>query len=242
MKSRKIISEVRAVRELVDFVENRQSFVDFSTNKTLRGVSKACKKHYYPDFKLSSRVTKKSCDKRPKSDPCRYSHIVGSLRGSIVDQEIQRVTLRGEDGIHKMHPYTRKLVRALKVAGLQPLVCQVPVFDLDRGLATAVDLVCESHDRQTLYLVEIKCGFNGNTYTDHNAQMKHELKNVSNCPKHQHQVQASVTHALFEKCYASQKRYRDVKTLIARVTDEGTYFEPIRQWVVPHVPCILERI
>ena len=243
---------VSRMRESVDFADHRGAFIDFSTNKPLRGVSKACHRVYYPNFKLAKRrrgvegsSTQEGARGRGAEDPCSHAHVVGATRGSIVDLEVQKVVLLGPKRaqMERMHPYTRKLVRAISKIGLKMVVCQVPVFDLDRGIATAVDLVCEDRGSRTLYLIEIKCGYNGNTYTDHNAQMRHELKDVSNSPRHQHQVQAAVTHSLFKSCYSARgMSYASVQTLIARVTDEGTHFEPLRPWIKRHVPSIMDRI
>ena len=243
---RKLVSEINEMREVVSYVDNRNAFVDLSTNKVLRGVSRACHKHYYPDFRLSKRVKKnnESQNSIKKAEKCKYAHIVGSLRGSIVDNEIQKIARRGKKNCNteKMHPYTRKLLKSLEKIKLDIVDAQVPVFDLDTGIATAIDLICENKETNSLYLIEIKCGFNDNTYTDHNSQMKHELKDISNSPKHQHQVQASVTHKLFVNCYNSKSSYSSVETIIARVTDSGTHFEPLRSWVKPFVRKIIERI
>ena len=161
-----------------------------------------------------------------------------------MDSEIQKIATLGKPRckVESMHPYTRKLLKSLEKISLDLIAAQVPVFDLDKGIATAVDLICENKEYNALYLIEIKCGYNDNTYTDHNSQMRNELKSVSNSPKHQHQVQASVTHRLFMSCYSTKNHYQSVETLIARVTDNGTHFEPIRSWIKPYVKGIIERI
>lgn len=246
--SAKLLAEISEVRYAVDYSDNRSAFIDHSTNKALRGVSKACHKHYYPNFKLSRRVAtasdKTNKRKYVKKELCKHAHIVGSLRGSIVDSEIRKVVKIGKRtcGLERMHPYTRKLVKAIEMLNFKLVATQVPVFDLDRGIATAIDLICEKKGSRTLYLIEIKCGYNDNTFTDHNSQMKHELKSVSNSPKHQHQVQAAVAHFLFLNTYKSKQQFSSVETLIARVTDYGTHFEPIRPWIKPWVAAIIERI
>eukprot|EP00966_Prymnesium_polylepis_P296098 6839345-Prymnesium_polylepis.1 len=52
------------------------------------------------------------------------------------------------------------IFRALHSQGMEPLMGQRVVADPERGLGTAVDLVCARGD--TLVLVEIKTGYSGN--------------------------------------------------------------------------------
>lgn len=253
MSSRsRLFEEIKSNKTVVDYQPHRSSFVDFTTNKTLSGVSRACKRAFYPDFKLAKRKrTEEDCVnnkfkqnlKFAKYEASQTSWAVGSLRGSIVDSEIQAFTKNPHRvELDQFHPYTRKLIKALKYMNYTPIATQVPVYDLDRGIATAIDLICEDSKSGVLYLIEIKCGFNDNVYTEHNAQMKHSMKNVSNSPQNQHQVQASATHALFQKCYSAKKYYNSVETLIARVTDKGTYFDPLKPWVIKFLPHIFDKI
>lgn len=146
-----VIEEIRAHRDCVDFVPNRNAFVDKQTNKVLRGVSRTCKRVYYPSYKLQARKkgSKKAISYKELhqvADTCPHAHLVGSLRGSIVDQEISQfarypaslgmVCKERSSLLAHFHPYTRKFLRAIHKLGWRILGTQVPAYDIGFGLVS----------------------------------------------------------------------------------------------------------
>ena len=87
---------------------------------------------------------------------------------------------------NKLHPLTKKFLKALKILKLRPHDAQTAVADTSARLGTGVDLVCLD-ERGRHVLVEIKCGFGG--YLDRGTgRMRAELSKFGNSPRWQHQV------------------------------------------------------
>lgn len=105
-----------------------------------------------------------------------------------------------EDMIHKIAPFTRRVLVSMRLMKLQPLAAQVPVGSKEGRIGTAIDVLCTKRGPDgTLHLVvcEIKTGYEG-VYEKHtNSNMKAPFGDSTDSPLRQHQLQLLATSMLF---------------------------------------------
>lgn len=152
----------------------------------------------------------------------------GRRRGTLVDTQAAAVfNTPGVKLKTKMHPYTAKLLSALKAEGLQRVRAQVAVADVDHRVATAVDFVCYRPADDSLVLIELKCGFES---SDPVWLAKQERS---------HALQLAVTKYLFRLTYPGIKR---VRALVFRVHSAGVRVHGVPAEVKAMVSTTLEQI
>ena len=98
-------------------------------NKNMPGLCKRLKSTFYPTFEAKYVCNRKR--KRNTEDPLE--------RGKRVDRELQLFIKNGI--IDNFHPFTRKILTALKMWKFALKEAQVMIFDDKLNIATAVDLV-----------------------------------------------------------------------------------------------------
>lgn len=176
----------------------------------LSGITKKLKKHFYPNYVYSRNRYSTGTGVRNASE--------GRNRGTIVHRQIRDFfnmsdtkffdryrspTAKKKDPLkEEIHEYTQKLVLAMDKWGLEPIVSELPVMDLKRKVATAVDGLCIDKKTGSLVMLEWKCGFD-HYLNQGNAQMlgPKTLTKYSNCPLNQAKLQLAFTKDMFEKTY-----------------------------------------
>lgn len=96
----------------------------------------------------------------------------------------------------------------IKGMDLQIIASQVPVWDRNKRVATAIDLLCLQPQLKRLVVVEVKVGFNETLFQQRSKKrmMKVKGKEFSNCPFNHHQLQLACTHHLFDATYRKALR------------------------------------
>ncbi len=125
----------------------------------------------------------------------------GLRRGKAVDAQVTRLAV--SSALMRKHSRMLKLTRlffnALAYHGLTPVGSQRVVIDRERGLGTAVDVVC-MRGKHELVLVELKTGFGGDrTKAAAGAFMQSPLKKAKDCHANRHFAQLAVTMHLFNQ-------------------------------------------
>lgn len=200
---------------------------DEVTGERYRGITHLLERTFWPRY--SYRKATKELERSGPRAPVRGAR-AGIRRGTAVDNELRRVV---NDGAEPKHPFTRKILKALELAGLKPVRAQVLVSDPVHGLSTGVDLVC-SKGRRTV-LVELKCGWGlPGSYEAHSGYMRGALSDVRNSPYYQHQVQTVVTRALYAATYPGEMP----DAVVVRVTDAGVHMHRLD----PAIAALQHRI
>lgn len=113
----------------------------------------------------------------------------------------------------------------------------MPLHDGTCTLATLADGVFLD-DNGSIVVVELKCGFQSNCDA-HSGNMRREMKEFTDCPRHQHALQVAFTHRLFRETHPALSKHS--KAVVVRVVDAGVdYYEPSRR-MVSAVKRALER-
>lgn len=214
----------------VVFSESLKCFVDSETGQRFRGVTAALRLAYWSDY----------CFKTAKTDGTEGTgnnrYVKGptaSKRGSLVDQQIDRI-IQGKPLDGKPHAFTVLAFKAFRAAALQPVASQVVVFDQERRLATAVDILCVNSERQHV-VVELKCSSNFK-YHAFSGPMKHEFSTLRNSIANQHAVQTLVTRALFERTYGAK-----AVAAVLKINQLGASWIPVPRPQLAMTP-VLDRL
>lgn len=200
---------------IVKYNSKTKCFVNATTGKRYRGITD---------------VTKRLA---PSGKGCGGTREIvagpkGRRRGTLVDQQAACVfNAPGAKLKTKMHPYTAKLLSALKAEGLQRVRAQVAVADADRRVATAVDFVCYRPADDAVVLIELKCGFESSDPA--------WLAKQERC----HALQLAVTKYLFRLTYPDIKR---VRALVFRVHSAGVRVHGVPVECKAMVHAALEQI
>ena len=211
--------------------EHRPGFIDDVTGERVRGITHLLQRSFWPDYKYG-RATQHAV--RGAGGPSApRGKWAGMARGSTVDAEICGFVNRG---VEPNHPYAKKIMKALALAGLRPVRAQVSVTSPAHGLGTGVDLVCVREQRHVI--VELKAGYNRpGVYDASDGSMKRFLHDLKNSPRMQHAIQTVVTRALFMATYPE---YGDVDACVLRVTDAGVHIHPVDRALYGRATAILE--
>lgn len=128
-----------------------------------------------PELFFSKRWSHQQISGKSSKGKKKKEKQTGSERGNQVDKEIKRwVSLKKrhrrcrnvkpetfQQFLNGSHSYTCKLVSFLEKKGWEPLHAQYTVGCLRSKVATDIDLVVEDTTKKQIYLLEIKCGYNG---------------------------------------------------------------------------------
>lgn len=124
----------------------------------------------------------------------------GLRRGKAVDSQVSR--LANASALMRKHSKMLKLTRlffnALAYHGLVPVGSQRVVIDPQRGIGTAVDVVCTRGNHE-LVLVELKTGFGGDRTKGAGTCMQSPLTKAKDTPVNRHFAQLAVTLHLFRQ-------------------------------------------
>lgn len=203
----------------------------------LRGITKILERIFWPryDFDTAARGLPRAPPNPEGATRGPRSARGGMRRGSKVDAE---VCASVNSGVAPKHPYARRVLRALEVAGLRPMRAQVRVQDEEAGLFTGVDLLCKRGNR--FVIVEIKCGFSRpGIYDSSCGMMLGCLSDLTDCPKNQHAAQTAVTLHLFRKTYPDEP---SPEAVVLRVSDDGVYLHPVPTAILRRAPTIVAAV
>jgi len=125
----------------------------------------------------------------------------GLRRGKAVDAQVTRLAVSSASmrKHSRMLKLTRLFFGALAYHGLTPVGSQRVVVDRERGIGTAVDVVC-TRGKHELVLVELKTGFGGDrSKASPGAFMQAPVKKAKDCHANRHFAQLAVTMHLFHQ-------------------------------------------
>ena len=167
----------------------------------------------------------------------------GRRRGSAVDYQVSRLAaLSGKARMQaQKYKYTSLAFAALENAGFEPLLGQRVVLSAQRGLATAADMVCYCKDRNSLVVLELKCGFVGDRTRAavHNRQtqrMASPCSTALDSTLHRHLAQLTVTRQLFAEETALRKQLKtdfdisDIEGALLYINDEDMQLHSLPSW------------
>ena len=215
----------------------RPGFTDDVTGEgeRLRGITDLLQRSFWSNYRYG-RATKSAVRVSSNTNAAR-GKFAGMARGTVVDGEICGFVNRG---VEPQHPYARKVVKALALAGLHPVRAQVSVTSPAHGLGTGVDLLCtrKATKEKRYVIVELKAGFNRpGVYDMTDGAMQRCLRDLPNSPRMQHAIQTVVTRALFMTTYPE---CGEVDACVLRVTDDGVHIHPVDASLYGRASSILE--
>jgi len=161
----------------------------------------------------------------------------GRQRGAAVDRQLTSIA----NGTFKTNTYKHELTNValavLKTHELTPICGQRGVYN--RGIATAVDFVCVR--RNELWLVELKCGFEGvrstpGTYRGKEASFHGRFSACKDSAEHRHMAQLAATVAMFERETQTLSKLHSehdvdtVKACVLYVCESGADLVPLPAW------------
>ena len=124
----------------------------------------------------------------------------GLRRGKAVDAQVSRLA-KGSEALRKrskMLKLTRLTFNALAFHRLVPVDAPRVVIDPERGIGTAIDLVCMRGDHE-LVLVELKTGFGGDRTQSAGTCFQKPLVKAKDSHINRHFAQLAVTMHLFNR-------------------------------------------
>ena len=222
------------------------------TRSKLRGLTKLLKAKLWSDGELPS-IAKRA---EPRPGGHWRGPKGGRARGAKVDAQITRLVNPGPSALKKVgHVYnlTKMALAAFAQRGLEPIVAQRVVASATRRIATAADVVCYSKKDNSLYVVELKCGFDKGRKAaalkgGAACKMQGPLARASDCVVHRHLAQLAATVGLLKKERATLDRVaglgveRDPRGLLMYVADEGAEFFSLSEWWARRADRILNQI
>jgi hypothetical protein len=137
----------------------------------------------------------------------------GSMHGTIVHSEIAHcidAIRKPERMIHELidkvpspDPCTIRILEILKLKGWIPLESEVPIWDSDMKIATAIDLVAMDVLAQELIIIELKTGYENEEYMeiDGDPFMLYPCESLRDCPDNRHQLQLMMTLLILKVGY-----------------------------------------
>ena len=176
----------------------------------------------------------------------------GLRRGKAVDSQITRMVRAG--------PKARRLTRCLKLTsiffaalehhGLAPVDAQRVVVDCERGLGTAVDVVCTRGDE--LVLLELKTGYDGDrsaaaTTSRGTCHMRGPLRRAKDSTLHRHMAQLAATVELFKAEGGTARALRvkgikGVSGMLLYICDDGAELHELPYWWEKRGVAILDAL
>lgn len=180
----------------------------------------------------------------------------GFKRGAAVDAQVSRLSKASASarrGARKLQ-LTNHVFDALAYHKLEPIEAQRVVLDEQRGLATAVDIVCVNKERaDELVLVELKTGYRGDrsapvrNIAGMAIKMKAPLTTARDSALHRHLAQLAATRALFLQEDATIKALK--KKGVTRVVGVLLYITPtasevhaLEDWWCRRGTALLDRL
>lgn len=186
-----MLAAIREVAQLVSFSARHRSFV--YKNKALAGVTALLGDAYYPFYRRA--VSKKPEDASLVAQTTKDN---GWKRGSLVDSQLASI-VNGKR-VRTMHKMTERVLQAFRFKSWTPIAAQVPVYDLESRIGTAVDVLCTSQQGHLL-VVEVKIGYANGAHDAGKGALLPPFGAFTDCPKNQHFLQLAATLELFQKTY-----------------------------------------
>lgn len=139
------------------FNADYRAFVIYNGGKMQKipGLTKVLKKVFWPDYKYQSSHFSISTGAKDSYD--------GINRGKTVHSQIDYWFKSPKERLNiekTVHPYTRKIISAMRMWKMQPFLSEHVVWDKHGNLCTAIDAIVKLEDG-SYAVVEWKCGFDG---------------------------------------------------------------------------------
>lgn len=189
----------------------------------------------------------------------------GRRRGAAVDRQLSAIAngtsrlktthfaRNGGAALPGMYRLTAMALAALQAHGLTPVCGQRGVCDGRLRIATAADLICVHRSRRELWLVEVKCGFEGvrDTPGRLRGRMAHFGAPLSHCPdsaEHRHMAQLTATHQLFARELTTLRALREghgittVRGCVLYVHEAGADVVELTDWWRTRASAMLKAI
>ena len=179
----------------------------------------------------------------------------GRRRGTAVDKQLSAIVnmtskrLRLTDAAWKrgkfdgvgIYRLTSIALAALKHHGLRPVCAQRGVCNASQRCATAADVVCLREADRSLWLIELKCGFDGIRTKEAKrgrnvVRMRGPLADKADTHERRHMSQLCCTHRMFTSEDATLAALRTqhgvtaVSGALLYVTDQAAELAPMTQW------------
>lgn len=195
----------------------------------LRGIARMLVEHVYSGAQLPIQS-----DGGPSGYAGGAWNGDGRRRGAAVDAQVSRLAKASPSvrNASRKLLLTKVTFDALAYHGLHPIEAQRVVLDVNRRLATAIDVVCVNAERSDeLWLIELKTGFRGDRSSPARdargeaIKMRAPLATARDCALHQHLAQLAATRELFVRETSTLKALKKVGG-ISRVVGALLYVTP----------------
>lgn len=196
----------------VIFHPGMRCFYDTEDKKKLKGITDKLRSTFYPSYRFAN---------APKGDSSGHPGVragAGRSRGRLVDRQVAAAVMGAK--VRNPHPFTKLAITALKKSGLVPVASQVVVYDLEAGIATAVDVVVRDVDG-SLATLELKCT-SDSRFKSACGKMLGALAAWDDSIENQQIMQVQMTRVLYEKTYKTRAR-----AYILRVNAGGAYLTKV---------------
>lgn len=161
----------------------------------------------------------------------------GRRRGAAVDRQLTAIANGTFKANTHKHELTNVALAVLQTHKLTPICGQRGVCS--REIATAIDFVCTRANE--LWLVELKCGFEGvrstpGKYKGKETCFSGRFAACKDSAEHRHMAQLAATVAMFEQEAATLQRLRRehgidrVKACVLYVCESGADLVPLPKW------------
>lgn len=166
----------------------------------------------------------------------------GTIRGQLMHQELRKYVDKPAEYLNKAKTREKRTgkklyatvingIGTLKKNKLVPLLAEVPVGDVNRHNATAIDALCVHTETGRLAIVEWKTGYTGCFEISNgtlNLPVEHfrngDNDRIPNSPRNQAQCQLAITVLFFERIFGITPGY----ACVIHANDHGATLYPLR--------------
>lgn len=165
----------------------------------------------------------------------------GRKRGMAVDRQLTAIANATEKSNARRFCLTTLALASLESYGLSPICGQRGVRHQRSHIATAVDLMCIHRERRELWLVELKCGFEGvrsqpGKLRGKDATFLGAFKQCSDTAEHRHMAQLAMTYLMFRseqstlRQLEAQHDISRVRACVLYLCESGVDFVELPDW------------
>lgn len=185
--------------------------VYFGNRRWSRGVTTVIKKLFASSYTYQKLTMKHMCSRGLRQKQAkRRGQLIDTVVGKWVNGH--RIKCRTQEPTALIHYFERN--------HWKPVSSQLVVAYPTARLATKIDVVLYDTVHDTLLIVEVKSGYHYRKCSTLNGTLKFVRPIVSNCPLHQHQLQALLGKWLFLETYP-QWTNRKVEAVVVYVSSDG---------------------
>ena len=202
-----------------------------TTETKLRGLRPLLRAACFPNYSYARALESgPKCFASQREDTGLTTPWQGRTRGKNVQTQLTCYVNEGRDTwlqrfALSCSPYVPKIMRALQVKQLLPLVCEFEDFYEQISLGSSIDLLCLDLKYGGVCIIEIKVGGENYFFKDSGQLIRpRELRMFSNCPLNQAFCQLTV----YRKMLADHYPYVPIsRCLVAQVKHDLVHFHPL---------------